>query len=248
MQLVRRAPRAIAALIVGALAFWATEVYSRLPLSLATEAASATGAWQAASPGRPLKVLFLGQEQQPHPAGAVFQLLAAPLARRGIQLSPAFTPAALADRLSYYDGLILYGNQTALAPDQEKALIDFVEGGKGVVAIHSAIEMFGGSARYGSLIGGQGKTQGGGDFTAEIVAPTHPAMQGVTSFASWDESVALTGVCVGADAGQGSGVLHGLRSRSADVEQPRLPDAHRKGNRVVGRGAGAPGVSATEDP
>ena len=193
MQLVRRAPRAIAALIVGALAFWATEVYSRLPLSLATEAASATGAPQAASPGRPLKILFLGQEKEPHSAGAVFQLLSAPLARRGIQLSPAFTPAALADRLSYYDGLILYGNQTALAPDQEKALIDFVEGGKGVVAIHSAIEMFGGSVRYGSLIGGQGKTQGGGDFTAEIVAPTHPAMQGVASFASWDESVAFTG-------------------------------------------------------
>ena len=71
-------------------------------------------------------------------------------------------------------------------------MIDFVESGKGVVGIHSAIEMFGGSARYASLLGGQGKTQGGGDFTADIVAPTHAAMQGVKPFQSWDESVTYT--------------------------------------------------------
>jgi putative membrane-bound dehydrogenase-like protein len=197
MQLVRRAPRATAAVVVGALAFWGTELCSRLPLSLATEASSMSAATQAgatASAGRPLKVLFLGQEQQPHSAAAVFQLLAAPLARRGIQLTPSFTPATAlaADRLNHYDALVLYGNHATLPADQEKALLDFVEGGKGVVAIHSAAEMFSGSERYVSLIGAQAKAEAGSEFTAEIVQPSHPALEGVTPFATWDEAITLT--------------------------------------------------------
>ncbi len=194
MRFVTRAPRPLSLLIGGAIAVWIATLSPRIPgLPIADASALAqTSAQGAAAAGRPLRVLFLGQDQPPHPAGAVFQSLAAPLARRGIQLTPVLTTAALTDRLSYYDGLILYGNQATLAPDQEKALIDFVESGKGVVGIHSAIEMFGGSARYASLLGGQGKTQGGGDFTADIVAPTHAAMQGVKPFQSWDESVTYT--------------------------------------------------------
>ena len=119
-------------------------------VSAAAEAGMQTPAGGSASAGAPLKILFLGGDQPPHPAAAVFQSLAAPLARRGIQLTPTLSPTALTEKLSYYDGLILYGNHTTLAPDQEKALIDFVESGKGVVAIHSAIEMFGGSTRYAS--------------------------------------------------------------------------------------------------
>jgi uncharacterized protein len=181
--------------IVGALAFWGTELYSRLPLSLATEASSVTAAQAGtASPGRPLKVLFLGQEQQPHSAATVFQMLAAPLARRGVQLIPSLTPATAlaADRLNHYDALVIYGNHPTLPADQEKALLDFVDGGKGVVAIHSAAEMFAGSERYVSMIGAQSKTEAGAEFTAEIVQPAHPAMQGVKPFATWDEAVTFT--------------------------------------------------------
>jgi putative membrane-bound dehydrogenase-like protein len=164
-------------------------------MEAAPGAAPQSRAGGTGSTGAPLKILFLGSDEAetPHPAGAVFQSLAAPLARRGIQLTPTMTPAVFVDRLQYYDGLILYGNHATLAPDQEKALLDFVEGGKGVVAIHSAVEMFGSSPRYAALIGAQGKTQGGGEFTAAVVAPTHPAMQGVQPFASWDETVAYTG-------------------------------------------------------
>ena len=41
--------------------------------------------------------------------------------------------------------------------------------------------MFGGSERYAALIGAQGKTQGGGDFTAEIVAAVAPGGAGRAS-------------------------------------------------------------------
>ena len=203
MRLVSRAPRRLLIVAGGALALaaatfappLATRINGVGTFTMEASAGLQSRAGGTGSTGTPLKILFLGQNdaQPPHPAAAVFQSLAAPLARRGIQLTPVFTPAALVDRLAYYDGLILYGNQTSLAPDQEKALLTFVDSGKGVVGIHSAIEMFGSSTRYTGLIGGQGKLSGGAEFTGEIVAPTHPAVQGVKPFASWDESVAYTG-------------------------------------------------------
>ncbi len=194
MGRVRRAPRALvitASIATLWLATLSPRVFTRMEAAPGAGLQSRAGG--TGSTGTPLKILFLGHDQPPHPASAVFQSLAAPLARRGIQLTPTLTPAALVDRLAYYDGLVLYGNHATLAPDQEKALLDFVDSGKGVVAIHSAVEMFGSSPRYAALLGAQGKTEGGGDFTAAIVAPTHPAMQGVQPFATWDETVAYTG-------------------------------------------------------
>ena len=203
MRLVSRAPRGLVVVAGGALALAATTFAPPLAtmidrvgaFTMEASAGVQSRAGGTGSTGTPLKILFLGQNDapQPHPAAAVFQSLAAPLARRGIQLTAAFTPEALVDRLSYYDGLILYGNHATLTPEQEKALLAFVDSGKGVVGIHSAIEMFGASPRYAALMGGQGKLSGGAEFTGEIVAPTHPAMQGVKPFASWDESVAYTG-------------------------------------------------------
>ena len=196
MQLVARAPRTFAAVVGGALAFWGTAISPSLPSPFATGAvtASSTARQAAASAGRPLKLLFLGQEQAPHSTAAVFQSLAAALGRRGVQLTPAFTPAAALDpkRLSHYDGLVIYGNHAAITPDQEKALLDFVEGGKGLVALHSAAEMFSGSERYVSLIGAQGKADAGAEFTADIVQPAHPALEGVKPFATWDEAITFT--------------------------------------------------------
>ena len=139
---------------------------------------------------RPLRVLFLGHDhEQPHSSPAMYQLLAPVLARRGIQLTHVPTPAeALTpEKLAHYDALMIYGDHAELTPDQEKALLAFVEGGKGVVAVHSASAMFPKSAPYVSMIGGAGQGQSTGDVTAEIVAPSHPIMQGLKPFATADE-------------------------------------------------------------
>jgi uncharacterized protein len=150
---------------------------------------SARPAAPSEADARPLRVLFLGHDQAgSHASPAVYQLLAAPLARRGIQLTHAATPAEalVPERLAHYDALMIYGDHETLTPDQERALVDFVEGGKGVVALHSAAAMFGSSARYVSLIGARMERQGEGEFTAEIVAPGHPIMQGLQPFRTWD--------------------------------------------------------------
>jgi putative membrane-bound dehydrogenase-like protein len=194
---VSRFSRSLAIVAGCALAFWGT---TSIPGFRGSEGAPPRAAAQAqssassAATGAPIRVLFLGQDQPTHSAAALYPALAPVLARRGIQLTPALTPddALTPEKLGYYDALLIYGNHTAITPAQEKALLDFVEGGKGVVAIHSASEMFTGSEKYAALIGAQSKREGGAEFTAQIVQPAHPAMQGVQPFAAWDESVTYT--------------------------------------------------------
>lgn len=149
----------------------------------------------AAAAGRALRVLFVGQEgDTPHNPAKMFPLLAAPLARRGIQLTYVGTPAEglAATKLAYYDAVMLYGNHAAITPEQEKALLEFVEGGHGLIALHSASDEFKNSDKYTSLVGAQLQRQGTGEFTAEIVQPAHPIMQGIQPFASWDETYVHT--------------------------------------------------------
>ena len=156
--------------------------------------------FQAARPaapaaGRPIRVLFLGMDQErPHHPARMYPYLAAPFARLGMQLTYAATPEEALDakRLSYFDALMIYGNQTALTPAQETALLAFVEGGKGLIALHSASAMFTSSDKYTSLVGGQFLRHGTGEFTAEIVQPAHEVMRGLQPFQTWDETYVHT--------------------------------------------------------
>jgi len=155
----------------------------------------AQAAPQGATGARAIKVLFLGQDEQlPHNPAALYPHLAAPLARRGIQLTYVATPeqALTPDKLTHYDAVMLYGNHERITPEQEKALLDFVEGGKGLVAIHSASAEFTNSEKFIALIGAQFLRHGTGDFTAEITQPSHPVMQDIKPFSTWDETYVHT--------------------------------------------------------
>ncbi len=140
--------------------------------------------------GRALKVLFLGHTSTHHPSMQLMPILGATLARKGIQLTHVATPeeALRPEVLAHYDALMIYANHKALTPAQEQALLAFVEGGKGLVALHCASAMFTESPAYIPLVGGEFKTHGTGDFTAEIVQPEHPVMKGLAPFSTWDET------------------------------------------------------------
>ena len=86
----------------------------------------------AASPGRPIKVLFVGYT----PAHAsLYQSVASALARRGIQITPLLVAdTASSERLAHYDAILIPGNRTDLTPEQEKAVSAF----KGAVFAASA--------------------------------------------------------------------------------------------------------------
>ena len=141
-------------------------------------------------PGRPIKVLELGHSSDHHNAIRFYPMMAEPMARQNILVSLVLTPeeALRPEVLQNYDALILYANHATITPPQEKALLDFVEGGKGLVAIHCASAMFGNSEKFISLVGGAFLRHGTGDFTADIILPNHPIMQGIKPFTTWDET------------------------------------------------------------
>ena len=90
--------------------------------------------------------------------------------------------------LARYPVILLYGNHPALSPEQEKALIGFVESGGGLVALHSASAMFTNSSAYIALIGAEFAHHGEGTVSTHVAEPEHPAMAGFEPFTSWDET------------------------------------------------------------
>ena len=143
---------------------------------------------------------------------------------------------------------MIYANHEKIAPDQEKALLDFVAGGKGFLPIHSASFCFQNSPAYIALVG------------ATVPAPRHRRVhdddrEHLASGDGRDAAVPGLGrdlrphqaqsgrphrpdgtrrrgrpraVDVGADARQGPRLLHGVRPRRARLEQPELSQADQE--------------------
>ncbi len=145
----------------------------------------------AQAPGdepKPIRVLFLGDDG-PHRPAERFKQLQPALARQGIELTYTDKPTDLsADKLQPYDGLLIYANIERIEPEQEKALLDFVAGGKGLIPLHCASFCFLNSDAYIELVGAQFDRHGTGTFRTIIAEPEHPLLRGFQGFASWDET------------------------------------------------------------
>ena len=137
----------------------------------------------ASAAARPLKVLLLGEGDATHSTTALYTSLAPFFARHGIQITHATTAAdALTPQvLGDYDILLLYGTLATITPAQEQALVGFVESGKGLVALNSAVEMFPSSSIYAALIGARGKRTGAVQFTAEPTQAASPITRGAAA-------------------------------------------------------------------
>ena len=174
--------RCAAALALGVLA--ATAAFAA-PKSTAAKAPSGKAPLTKATG---LNVLFLGDKGHHQPAERFKQLDAA-LAPRGITLTYTEKLEDLnSATLARYDVLAIFANHTKLAPEQEKALLDFVAGGKGLAPIHCASACFGNSPAFIALVGGKFKSHGTGVFKETIVNAEHPIMQGLAAIESWDET------------------------------------------------------------
>jgi uncharacterized protein len=90
--------------------------------------------------------------------------------------------------LSQFDGLLLYANWNRLTPEQERALLDFVEKGGGFIPVHCASACFGHSDAFIRLVGGRFRRHGGEVFAPVTTAPHHPAIEGVSPVEAWDET------------------------------------------------------------
>ncbi len=140
----------------------------------------------------PVRVLFLGDDGHHVPRERVAAALV-PLHRRGVQVEYTEELAALnGPNLARFDVLLVYANHTSLGAGQEKALLDYVRGGGGLAAVHSASYCFLNSADYVALVGAQFASHGDGTFAARTVASEHPVMAGHAGFTSWDETYVHT--------------------------------------------------------
>ncbi|HUE73378.1 MAG TPA: PVC-type heme-binding CxxCH protein, partial [Pirellulaceae bacterium] len=99
-----------------------------------------------------------------------------------------------AANLAKYDGLVVYANQERISPEQEKALLEYIESGKGFIPLHCASYCFLNSPRYIELVGAQFSRHGTGTFRARPTedGEKHPLLAGYKSFESWDETYVHT--------------------------------------------------------
>lgn len=139
---------------------------------------------------RRLELFFLGHSSKHHNSEQLADILRQEYASEGINITYSEDPEDLTrDDLFRYDGLILYANHDTITVAQEEALLKFVASGKGFIPLHSASFCFRNSPEVVALIGGQFESHGDGAFSAEIIKPDHPAMDGVTDFETeWDET------------------------------------------------------------
>ena len=108
---------------------------------------------EAAEPAR-VKLLFLGDNGHHQPA-LRFRQLAPVFAERGIDLTYTDRTDSLNPRtLNEFAGLMIYANLTELKPDEERALLEYVRGGKGLIPLHCASFCFLNSPAYIALVGG----------------------------------------------------------------------------------------------
>src|SRR5688500_19139411 len=109
-------------------------IFTLLIVAIGFAAASASN---AADPP-PAKLLVLGDSGH-HQPKVRFDILAPVLKDRGIELVYTDKLEDLnAANLAKYDGLVIYANHERISPEQEKALLDFVAGGKGFIPLHCA--------------------------------------------------------------------------------------------------------------
>ena len=135
-----------------------------------------------------VRVLFLG-DQGHHQPRVRFGELQPVLERAGVDLEYSEDVGRLSlSGLSDKDALIVYANIDELPASSERALLAWIQSGKGFVPLHCASFCFRNSDEYVRLVGAQFERHGFEHFTTDLVGATHPAMAGYLPFACEDET------------------------------------------------------------
>ena len=157
-------------------------------VSMWVPAGARTAGSQTDAVPRRVKVLFLGDDGHHQPLERCRDVYSV-LAKRGIDLTYTDNLSDLNPRtLGLYDVLLLYANWTTISPEQEKALLEYVESGHGFAPIHCASFCFLNSPKITALVGARFKSHNTGVFNESIVAPDHPIEKGLHPIESWDET------------------------------------------------------------
>jgi putative membrane-bound dehydrogenase-like protein len=139
--------------------------------------------------GRRIEVLFLGDTIGHHKSSERAPQIMAALGPKGINFTYTDDLNDLnPETLNKYDALMLFANWDSIAPQQAKALLDYVASGKGFVPVHCASYCFRNNPEVVKLIGGQFWRHTWDTIQPVWTKPDHPAIAGVKPFKTVDET------------------------------------------------------------
>ena len=141
-----------------------------------------------AQSGRRLEILFLGDNGHHKPIERVPTIMAA-LGNKGINFTYTDKLEDInAQNLSKYDALMIYANWDEITPTAEKALLDYVASGKGILPIHCASYCFRNSPEYVKMVGGQFWRHRMDTIQVNTVQPNHIIMKDLGTIRAFDET------------------------------------------------------------
>ncbi|CAH0993938.1 hypothetical protein EMA8858_00043 [Emticicia aquatica] len=141
-----------------------------------------------AQKGRRLEILFLGDNGHHKPIERVPSIMAA-LGSKGINFTYTDKLEDInTQNLAKYDALMIFANWDDITPTAEKALLDYVAAGKGILPIHCASYCFRNSPEYVKLVGGQFWRHRMDTIQANIVQPNHIIMKDLGTIKTFDET------------------------------------------------------------
>lgn len=138
---------------------------------------------------RRTEILFLGDNGHHKPIERVPEIMAA-LGSRGINFTYTDRLEDLTtDNLSKYDGLLIYANWDSIPKPQERALLDYVAAGHGIIPVHCASYCFRNSPEYvDKVVGGQFWRHRMDTIQTRFTQPNSAITAGLPSFKAYDET------------------------------------------------------------
>lgn len=138
---------------------------------------------------RRTEILFLGDNGHHKPAERVPQLMTA-LGNRGINITYTDKLADInPENLAKYDGLLIFANWDSIPKPQERALLDYVASGKGLIPVHCASYCFRNSPEYvDKVVGGQFWRHRMDTIQTRFTRPNDALVMGLQSFKAYDET------------------------------------------------------------
>ncbi len=138
---------------------------------------------------RRTEILFLGDNGHHKPVERVPEIMAA-LGAKGINFTYTDKLEDLnTENLNKYDGLLIYANWDSIGKPQEKALLDYVSSGHGIIPVHCASYCFRNSPEYvDKVVGGQFWRHRMDTIQTRFTQPNNAIVAGLPSFKAYDET------------------------------------------------------------
>jgi len=145
-------------------------------------------AWAQKPAGRRLELLFLGDNGHHKPFDR-YPALQSAIGVKGMNVTYTESLKDLNEGyLNKFDALIIFANHDSIPAPQEKALLNYVASGHGLVALHCASFCFRNSPEFVKMVGGQFWRHQMDSIRIKNEQPNHPVLAGFPGIKTVDET------------------------------------------------------------